>query len=580
MLWRVVLFLLLISTVNAALCGALQGGIPECSKHTIVIVDASSYLQNEDLAAKLIDFTNKTLLPKWRGDQRTQFSFAIYGLVDRTGLTCKGYSTQGQSDPEIVCNALSNWKANLGRGVLGTISLLDIANDIHECTIKEENQYYDLAILFTANNNLPDIQTSSWFPNDHPVIVVNLGNGDFSSWVATKPKATAILCNANSFDDSLAFRIIGASCGNITGFDECSGPMTTTTPTIQPPVDGNLCDCDIAHSWNDVMILADSSSVMGVDRYHELEAFIQSAFTKATIGSEKTKTRVGVITYSENATLVAPLDAFNTTLDFVYKQWPYLGGSGTNVLGALDMALDEFQNKGRSTSRKVIILGASAYREGDYDSPLTQAQTFQRNFGVIIVIADGDIHGQGIAVLSQLATPGLLINATTGLFPDFHDLTQMLCNANCFCPGQLQNQKSAYFQVTRDGESWPSRGCYWDSSLTSIQALVSNTCSKLSAGAGVPAMPDTIGKQRGLLAGAPVNLTKPSFYLGLTKNTNGEWVWDDQKSYNGGDILGSGDCAVLQQGTGFNSVIKAADCRDGNFYACQTQPCSTTNFCG
>ena len=45
--------------------------------------------------------------------------------------------------------------------------------------------------------------------------------------------------------------------------------QVTAVPTV-PDDKASLCDCDISKSWNDIMILADASSAMGLDRFHEV----------------------------------------------------------------------------------------------------------------------------------------------------------------------------------------------------------------------------------------------------------------------------------------------------------------------
>ncbi|CAJ0951404.1 unnamed protein product, partial [Mesorhabditis belari] len=584
MILRITILSFLVVTLKASSCGALSGGNQECVSHMMITVDGSGSMPDPNSVLQILNFLNSTLMTKWAySAKKTQFSYSLYGLVERTNLTCKGYNTAGQSDPELVCTALSQLRDSYNRGVNAPITLFDITTDIYNCTIKEEVRVYDLVIIFTANSNLGDIQNSAWFAAEQPTIVVNLGTGDFSSWVA-KSARTTILCNGMTLNDDLANRILSAQCSGINGMDQCNVVDNSTTvrpsqvtalPTV-PDDQASLCDCDITKSWNDIMILADASSAMGLDRFHELQAFVQSALSQATMGANNYQTQVGVITYNTGATMVANLDKYKNIDDFLFDDWGKTGSADTNILGAVDLAIDTLESpKHRPKSRKVMIIGASTYREGNYEFPQNQTLTFKRNFGVIIVIGYGDIHGMGTEVLKQMASDGFYIDATPGQFPDFKQLTKMICDANCFCPGQ---QQDGYFPVVRDGESWPSQGCYWDSTLTAIQPLVNRTCSTLVSAAGVTAMPNTIIKQRSLIGGAAQNLTKPAFFIGLQRVAN-VWKWDDGTAYEGGDIYGAGDCSTLRQGSGFNTNITAVDCHEGYYYACQTKPCTSSYYC-
>ncbi|CAJ0951467.1 unnamed protein product, partial [Mesorhabditis belari] len=430
-----VLILFAFARTEAGQCPALTGENLPCVSHVMIAIDASNYMIDQSLALRTIDFVSNTLMPKWSSMKKT------------------------------------------------------ITTDIYNCAAPDETKAYDFVILFTANNNQSDITKSSWFSKQQPTLVVNLGKGDYSSWVSEG--GATILCNSLDYDDTQADRIIDSACGRITGEDQCHGGTKLIPSSTQVPDDqSSICDCDITKSWNDIMIVIDSSSAMGNESFNQLREFILRAMSEITISkSEPYSTRVGVVSYAD-----------------------------------------------------------SSY---------------------------GDIHGMGTEVLKQMASDGFYIDATPGQFPDFKQLTKMICDANCFCPGQ---QQDGYFPVVRDGESWPSQGCYWDSSLTSIQPLVNRTCSTLVSAAGVTAMPNTIIKQRSLIGGAAQNLTKPAFFIGLQRVAN-VWKWDDGTAYEGGDIYGAGDCSTLRQGSGFNTNITAVDCHEGYYYACQTKPCTSSYYC-
>lgn len=63
------------------------------------------------------------------------------------------------------------------------------------------------------------------------------------------------------------------------------------------------------------------------------------------------------------------------------------------------------------------------------------------------------------------------------------------------CQG-ISIQKSLYGSLINDN--------FQDSTLTSIQPLVARTCQQLKSASGVPAMPDTVLRQQGLISGQSI----------------------------------------------------------------------------
>ncbi|CAJ0586824.1 unnamed protein product, partial [Mesorhabditis spiculigera] len=535
----IILVAALVASSSAASCGALSGAQAECSDHTLIVMDASEEIQSVQTVLDYMNFTSDMLLANWGYNSRkTQFSFATYGIINVSAIACKGYITYGESVPDRICQAIVQWKGSVDRGILGEVQLQTIATDVTTCALRGETKPYDRILLFTAARNPADIQASSWLPSKVPTVVVNLGVGDFRQ--------------ENSGQDG---------CWEVTDVPTWYNTDTTAPPTGSPVNDDNvtLCDCDITKSWNDVVVIADSSSAMGNDRFGELRAFVLSALAQTSVGqAQQYQTRVGVVSYAKNAVTLANLTDYNSITDMFVTNWTYDGADDTNILGAVNIAADQLNSaQHRTKSRKVIILGASTYRSSrDYPFPYNETLTFKKNHGIIIVIAYGDPHGLGTQILKDIASPGFYIDATPGRNPNFDQMKTLLCNANCFCPGEETNDP--YYQVHDQNQDWPSQGCYWDSTLIAIQPLVKSTCAILSAARGVPTMPKTLLQQSSVLSVAAQNLTKPGFYIGLTKQA-GQWRWDDGSLYSG--VIqddGVNTCAQVQQTNGFNWAISSS----------------------
>ncbi|CAJ0926813.1 unnamed protein product, partial [Mesorhabditis belari] len=454
------------------------------------------------------------------------------------------------------------------------------ALDVGENIFRHENQYSPVIILFTNGlagdtDLIEALSQATYLRNIDEVdiwVVLAQDVEDCSSCYFFGLQLTGNKTNQvfNSTSDAVRNDAI---------FSEYSRTYPCATPS--PPPVAEVCPCTIETSWNDVMILADGSNNMGSNRFTEMWGFMVSALGEATIGQQVAyQTRAGVVVYGNNATLFAPLNKYQSTDQFLSQMWPFKNEQGTNIQDAVLQAVAEFQKNGRPKSRKVMIIGASTYREGSYKLPLNDIQTFQLNQGVVIVIDYGNVDGQGAELLKQMASTGFYIDATQGA-PDFSVLQKLLCNANCFCPGQ--GQDDGYYPVSEANQDWPSGGCFWDSTLTSIKTVADTICRSTQAASGSLGQPKTQLQQRTVIQySTNLSPAKPPFFVGLTRQS-GNWIWADGSYYDAnvsGQIIDKGgDCAVVQQQSGFNINIASQGCTTGAYYTCQTKPCTTDFYC-
>ncbi|GMT11160.1 hypothetical protein PFISCL1PPCAC_2457, partial [Pristionchus fissidentatus] len=195
-------------------------------------------------------------------------------------------------------------------------------------------------------------------------------------------------------------------------------------------------------------------------------------------------------------------------------------------------------------------------------------QYFKDNGG-IIAATDADPVNYN---LNELATPGYL-----NVVFDGHNDLQMLCDANCYCPG-------GFYPYSTDDEmrNTADRGCFQTTYKTAAYELAKDQCEEI--GSIVSTVHDD-GMENHLNAflSEQVGPKKPH-WIGYEYNGE-EWEWIDSSTspYTkwGSDEpnLKTGRCAYSQQTTGFNTAWFAGDCSSDKYFICELAPCSISKYC-
>uniref|UniRef100_A0A7I4YGR1 C-type lectin domain-containing protein n=1 Tax=Haemonchus contortus TaxID=6289 RepID=A0A7I4YGR1_HAECO len=112
-----------------------------------------------------------------------------------------------------------------------------------------------------------------------------------------------------------------------------------------------------------------------------------------------------------------------------------------------------------------------------------------------------------------------------------------------------------------------------------LQMLANRTCFRDKD--AVLALDEDANKNFFLLS---VFSSKTKFWLGLEYDSS-QWTWSGGYSAGytnwgpGQPDYSKGNCAYMQQYSGFSSGWFSDDCYNDHNYICQTKPCDSTNYC-
>ncbi|CAJ0596863.1 unnamed protein product [Cylicocyclus nassatus] len=341
----------------------------------------------------------------------------------------------------------------------------------------------------------------------------------------------------------------------------------------------NECPCTPFNIWLDVFFLLDSSSAMTVSGFQYITAYVESALFKMSVGlADGQQTRVGFITYGADAHLHYNLTYWESSNDLLNSFNMSLERSaGTNIEAAIRLANANFNTfQHRPNARKVIVIIASAFESGRQNDPVTAANTFKEDGGVIITIEYVQTHGAPVPMLDLLASPGY---ALTNRYGKLHvwSLHKLFCRANCFCP-------TNYRPFKWRGDI-PYGGCYKMSTLPSMQALAQRSCHWHFNGS--LASIESRGKANFLIK--MMRSTNSSFWIGLRYKDHA-YRWASGDAINEGDFnmwathypdSQQGDCVKMERCEECEGKVMWLNdhCGKDLLYACQTTACSTDHYC-
>jgi hypothetical protein len=364
--------------------------------------------------------------------------------------------------------------------------------------------------------------------------------------------------------------------------------FSSTKSTPSPGSPGPLCPGHIDKLWEDIVILLDVSNSMGIE-VAELVGKLSESFNNVPVSqSVGHASRVGIVTFAENATVVGDLNKYNSTKALTSALFgllqPAKGKSKLNIESALQTAGNLFLEVESGRRRKVVILCTTAYSDQTFEDPVkAAAQLVESNVKLITIAFVEKTETQIVQKVGQLASPGY--NLTADLSDKNNSLTSSLntalTNANCFCDGN-------WMQVVDGNVAYAD--CLYPSSLALPWNLATQTCQAMD-NSSLPTVFSSYQEQF-LSTFAQSQFANDAFLLGLHWATpKNEYVWETV----GGQIpLGNGythwapgspntandakDCVAQQSpSAGWQNI----DCStEEHPFFCQVAACSTDNYCG
>ncbi|PAV74415.1 hypothetical protein WR25_02417 [Diploscapter pachys] len=283
--------------------------------------------------------------------------------------------------------------------------------------------------------------------------------------------------------------------------------------------------------------------------------------------------RVGMIVYATNASVVYPLGSINNDDIDGIMGLPFYNDQGTDLGAAILLAIDQFNDETmhRVDARPVIVVLATAYnRFGNYKDPVQIATAFKENGGILILYEPNDFV---TPELGKIASPGYMCANTQD--PDGSCVNNGLCNANCFCPVN-------YLPYGLDANNGvPTRGCYYNALTSNAFDPAWNRCKQPNY--GYLAVVQDQNKQDFLNNMIPDN----NFWIGL-KFVRGYFIWSDPNSTvldNSAALWSPGEpnlsnpnnqCVYTLVGS---HKWAMADCRSDLNSICEAPPCDSVHYC-
>uniref|UniRef100_A0A1I7UTE8 VWFA domain-containing protein n=1 Tax=Caenorhabditis tropicalis TaxID=1561998 RepID=A0A1I7UTE8_9PELO len=352
--------------------------------------------------------------------------------------------------------------------------------------------------------------------------------------------------------------------------------------------------------WLDVVAVVDNSKGMTLDMLSGVAAVLASTFNVDTsIGIDLDNprtTRLGLVTYNENATINADLNTYQSMYDVVSGIFDSLSALSSSRLSylsnGLQTAADLLKNQSFGTLRdhykKVVIVYAASYNGTGKLDPLPVAQTLKDDGVIIITVASVEhVRQELLNELAPIASPGFNFSIVTEGGNSTGIVQGALMQANCYCP----NASVQYRESFVDKSSTPYGSCLhpindstsWKASQLSCRnhkAYLATEFTQHKHNFIVESVTSTTGFHPPL-----------SYHIGLNQ-VLGKWVWDQPQglpqiplqsysdwnpmfpiqssSMNGVENFQNG------QMTGWQNIDQL---KVSTNYICESYACDTDNYC-
>uniref|UniRef100_A0A1I7UTE7 VWFA domain-containing protein n=2 Tax=Caenorhabditis tropicalis TaxID=1561998 RepID=A0A1I7UTE7_9PELO len=359
------------------------------------------------------------------------------------------------------------------------------------------------------------------------------------------------------------------------------------------------CGSDMPNLWLDVVAVVDNSKGMTLNMLTGVATVLVSIFNLvANIGinpNNPRSTRIGLITYNENATLNADLNAYQSMDDLFSGVFGSLSAVSSSRLSYLSNGLETarvlLKNQSFGTPRdhyrKVVIVFAASYYKGSSEwDPIPAAQSLKDDGVIVMTVASvWDATTEFMNDLASISSPGLVFDISAQ--NDTEMIKSAVMMANCYCP----NAYIQYRELFEDKSSTPYGSCLHPNNVSTSWKASQLNCRNRKAYLAteftqhkhdfiVESVTSTTGFHPPL-----------SYHIGLNQ-VLGKWVWDQPQglpqiplqsysdwnpmypiqssSMNGVENFQNG------QMTGWQNIDQL---KVSTNYICESYACDTDNYC-
>jgi hypothetical protein len=372
---------------------------------------------------------------------------------------------------------------------------------------------------------------------------------------------------------------------------------TSTNPPLGAHHERN-CSCTVPKIWLDIVVVLDVSGSMTQTGLAQVEADLATIFGQLTVAQDVTQatSRVGIVAFSSNSTVVANLTAYNDINSLMGGLFavPYAGDDGVNLLAALQTAEDVIRTANAPPNRKsVILVYTSAYTKGGYKDPLPIANQIKELGITLITVAFMQVtQGSDVLKILQLASPGFGFQSNATNFVG--DVQDAFCQVNCFC-------KSNWIQYTENYATGGRRfgECLRFADVDASWFAASFGCPAETTGAFLAeefsAVKHKFNNDYARKMWTEQGL--PKYFIGLSYDSSLQnYSWEQQKGQPKAPLLAK-DFTSWDTAHGYPTTANSKTCvkvvtssyfgkwQNENCYAtpmryiCQVAACDTDNFC-
>lgn len=362
------------------------------------------------------------------------------------------------------------------------------------------------------------------------------------------------------------------------------------------------CGEDQTNLWLDIVAVVDNSVGMTNAGLASVAASIGSLFVDGQqlgiVSNYPRTTRLGIVTYSQGAQVVADLNNFTSIEQLNEKIFSILSKVSKSQdsylrdgLDAADTLLQEQSfNTARGHYKKMVIVYASEYKGTGTQDPLPLATRMKQTVSIATVAYSQDQNHGFLAELSKIATPGYSFTNDNGDSLLAQLRTAML-QINCYCPNTWEQMRQSY----ADENSIKYGVCLLPVTIQATWTAAKFSCRNHWNGAYL-VNEYTQSKHdyvRQIVSNNTLFTQPYTYFIGLSY-VNGNWQWEQPdgaspvtlqswSDWNPGYPTASSTATVginvqsssATTSTGWQNTNKSL----GAKYVCEVASCDSTNYC-